>query len=128
MQQRPGRRVQTAPEIKPQRVHPAGEIAAEQADQLGHTEVGEGSFARRLQLSRQRSAEIGLDLRPTERPEVISVLGDHVDGALAFINFKQSPAAVALGHAAEGPSVVWNCLSFSILSGNWGNPAHATLS
>src|ERR1700730_2254717 len=60
-----------APAIKLERFHPAGEIAAEQADQLGHTEVGERSFARRLQLSRQRSAEIGLDLRPTERPEVI---------------------------------------------------------
>ena len=60
-----------APAIKLERFHPAGEIAAEQVDQLGHTEVGERSFARRLQLSRQRSAEIGLNLRPTERPEVI---------------------------------------------------------
>jgi hypothetical protein len=54
--------------IKLERFHPAGEIAAEQADQLGHTEVGERSFARRLQLSRKRSAEIAsICGRPTGR-------------------------------------------------------------
>jgi hypothetical protein len=57
--------------MKLERFYPAGEIAAEQVDQLGHSEVRERNFARRLQLSRQRSAEIGLDLRATERPEVI---------------------------------------------------------
>ena len=60
-----------APAMKPERFHPAGEITAEQAGQLGHSKVDERSFPRRLELSREPTAEIGLDLRPAERPEVI---------------------------------------------------------
>jgi hypothetical protein len=32
--------------------------------------------------------------------EAVAVLGDHPDGPLAFMDFKQSPSALALGAAA----------------------------
>ncbi len=51
--------------------YPAGEIAAEQADQFGDGKVEERGLAVRLQLRRQPPAEIYLDLRPAEGPEVI---------------------------------------------------------
>jgi hypothetical protein len=46
-----------APAVKRERLHPAGEIAAEQADQLSHGELGKRGFPGRLELGRQRCAE-----------------------------------------------------------------------
>ena len=44
--------------MKPERFHPAGEIAAEQAGQLGHSKVDERSFPRRLRLRAQHMAPL----------------------------------------------------------------------
>ena len=60
-----------APRMKPHRLHAAGEVAAEQVDQLGDGEVEERPLATRFELGRERPPEIGLDLWPPEGPEVI---------------------------------------------------------
>src|SRR5262245_43746302 len=52
-------------------LHPTGEVAAEHADELAYCEIKECPLALSLELRRQWPAEIGLDIRPTERPEVI---------------------------------------------------------
>ena len=54
-----------------QRSYPAGEVAAEQADQLGNGKIQERGLARGLELGGEGRAKIDFDLRPPERPEVI---------------------------------------------------------
>src|SRR4051794_17169935 len=53
------------------RSYPAGEVAAEQADQFGNGKIQERGLARGLQLGGEGRGKINFDLRPPEGPEVI---------------------------------------------------------
>src|ERR1700738_1213188 len=62
-----------APAMKPERFHPAGEITAEQAGQLGHSKVDERSFPHRLDdhltaIRRQERAP-----STTSKPEITAL-------------------------------------------------------
>src|SRR5450759_3156392 len=61
--------------------HPARESAAEQTDQFGHGEIEEGALALGFQRGGMAAAEISLDLRTPERPQVISGRRDAIVGA-----------------------------------------------
>ena len=53
------------------RLHPAGEIAAEQALEIRHGDIEERPLAAGFELGGETAAEIDLDLRPAEWPHVI---------------------------------------------------------
>ena len=63
------------------RVHSLRKRAAKQRRQLRHREVEKRILTFRFQFLRQPSAEIDLDLRPTERPQMIRRGGGSIDGA-----------------------------------------------
>src|SRR4051812_22633896 len=54
-----------------ERSYPAGEIAAEQADQFGNGKIEERGLARGLEIGGEVGSKISFDLRPPEGPEVI---------------------------------------------------------
>src|SRR5262245_7125047 len=57
--------------MQPKRLDATGEIAAQQGGELGEGEVEEGTLAAGLEFRRERPPEIGLDLRPAKRPQMI---------------------------------------------------------
>lgn len=57
--------------MNPDRLEAARESAAEHADQLRYREVEECAVAVRLELARQLAAEIALDIRSPQRPQLI---------------------------------------------------------
>src|SRR5208283_3743767 len=75
-----GKRV-GSPAMDLDRADPTRERSSEQICQLGNGEVEEGPLAARFEFARQRAAEIGLDLWPAKRPEVIGAGAGAVDAA-----------------------------------------------
>src|SRR5262249_10729563 len=59
------------PAMEMKRLHALGKVTAQQAHQFTDGEVSECELAARLELCRQASPKIRLDLRPAEGPEMI---------------------------------------------------------